>query len=82
MLEVIADFVRDHLPESFEMTAGLPDLPYNFSPMITPFEVLVFSSDLVPWDQLPWDQLSPIQLHQINLARDQLPWDQLPWDQL
>ena len=39
MLEVIDDFVRDHLPESFEMTTDLPDLPYNFPLMITSIDL-------------------------------------------
>ena len=48
VLEVIADFVRDHLPESFEMTADLPDLPYNFPLVITPTDL---RPDIVLWSQ-------------------------------
>ena len=48
VLQVIADFVRDHLPESFEMSADLPDLPYNFPLMITPTDL---RPDIVLWSQ-------------------------------
>ena len=48
MTEVIADFVRDHLPESFEITADLPDLHYNFPPVITPTDL---RPDIVIWSQ-------------------------------
>ena len=39
VLEVIVDFVRDHLPGSFEIIADLPELPYNFLPVITPTDL-------------------------------------------
>ena len=48
MLEVIADFVRDHLPESFEMTTDLPDCPYNFPLAITPTDL---RPDIVLWSK-------------------------------
>ena len=54
VLEVIADFVRDHLPESFEMSADLPDL-YNFPLVITPLtcnQTLYYRVRLC--DQPPW----------------------------
>jgi len=51
VLEVIVDFVRDHLPGSFEIIADLPELPYNFPPAIT-------STDLLP-DIVIWSHMEP-----------------------
>ena len=48
VLEVIANFVRDHLPESLEMSADLLDLPYNFPLVITPTDL---RPDSVLWSQ-------------------------------
>ena len=48
VLEVIADFVRDHLPESFEVTDDLPDFPYNFPLVIIPTDL---QQDIVLWNQ-------------------------------
>ena len=49
VLEVIVDFVRDHLPESFDFIADLPDLPYNFPSAITSTDL---RPDIVLWSQI------------------------------
>ena len=49
VLEVIVDFVRDHLPGSFEIIADLPDLPYNFPSAITSTDL---QPNIVIWSQI------------------------------
>ena len=57
VLEEIADFVKNHLPESSEVLADLPGSPYTFPIEITPSDL---RPDIVVWSktchavQQPW----------------------------
>jgi len=70
VLEVIVDFVRDHLPGSFEIIADLPDLPYNFPSAITSTDL---QPNIVIWSQI-LQSATPVELtvcYETNMVQAQ-----------